>query len=46
MKKLLASAVAALALTVTANVASAEEQDVAKIKCSEFWFSTEKCGIS
>ena len=36
MKKLLASAVAALALTVTANVASAEEQDVAKIKCSEF----------
>ena len=36
MKKLLTSAVAALALTVTANVASAEEQDVAKIKCSEF----------
>lgn len=35
-EKLLASAVAALALTVTANVASAEEQDVAKIKCSEF----------
>lgn len=36
MKKLLTVTVAALALTLTANAASAEEQDVAKIKCSEF----------
>lgn len=36
MKKLLIATVAALTLSLTANVASADEQDVAKIKCSEF----------
>lgn len=36
MKKLLTATVAALTLSLTANAALAEEQDVAKIKCSEF----------
>lgn len=36
MKKLLTATIAALTLSLTANAALAEEQDVAKIKCSEF----------
>ncbi len=36
MKKFFALAVVALAVSVVANVASAEEQDISKIKCSEF----------
>lgn len=36
MKKFLIAAVSALALTMSAGAANAEDQDMSKLKCSEF----------